>query len=67
MSISYEYLIIYLLCLPGLIYDFEVDLVGETWVVLHWNITPSDYPINYYDLSINGVPSQHVTCHDVSV
>ncbi|XP_037789385.1 von Willebrand factor A domain-containing protein 7-like [Penaeus monodon] len=51
--------------LGGLIYDFEVDLVGETWVVLHWNITPSDYPINYYDLSINGVPSQHVTCHDL--
>ncbi|XP_063588366.1 von Willebrand factor A domain-containing protein 7-like isoform X2 [Penaeus indicus] len=51
--------------LGGLIYDFEVDDVGETWVVLHWNITPSDYPINYYDLSINGVPSQHVTCRDL--
>ncbi|ROT70713.1 putative von Willebrand factor A domain-containing protein 7 [Penaeus vannamei] len=50
----------------GLIYDFEVDQVGETWLVLHWNITPSDYAIDYYDLSINGVPSQHITCHDVS-
>ncbi|XP_042877878.1 von Willebrand factor A domain-containing protein 7-like [Penaeus japonicus] len=51
--------------LGGLIYDFEVDEIGETWMILHWNITPSDFDIDYYDLSINGVPSQHVTCHDL--
>ncbi|KAK7087106.1 hypothetical protein SK128_001407 [Halocaridina rubra] len=51
--------------LGGLIYDFKVDSVGESWVVLHWNITPSAYDILYFNLEINDIALHKVTCHDL--
>lgn len=52
--------------LGGLIYNFEVVTVYDTSMVLHWNITPSHYPIHHYDLLINGKFIHQSTCKEES-
>ncbi|KAK7087105.1 hypothetical protein SK128_001406 [Halocaridina rubra] len=51
--------------LGGLIIDFDVDSVGDTWALLHWNITPSIYEVSYYLLEVNdGSNLQQIPCQD---
>ncbi|XP_071536581.1 von Willebrand factor A domain-containing protein 7-like [Panulirus ornatus] len=51
--------------LGGLIYDFQVDLETETYMILHWNITASDYEIDHYDLLINQEILHQMQCKEL--
>nr|XP_045594468.1 von Willebrand factor A domain-containing protein 7-like isoform X1 [Procambarus clarkii] len=50
--------------LGGMIYNFEVVTAGDTYMILHWNITPSHYEIYDYDLLVDSEFVQQITCKE---
>ncbi|XP_042873279.1 von Willebrand factor A domain-containing protein 7-like [Penaeus japonicus] len=50
--------------LGGYILDLEAEAVGETWVLLRWEITSSDLDLHKYRLLINNDFSQEFLCRE---
>ncbi|XP_037789699.1 von Willebrand factor A domain-containing protein 7-like [Penaeus monodon] len=50
--------------LGGYILDLEADEVGETWVLLRWEITSSDLNLHKYRLLINNDFTQEFLCRE---
>ncbi|KAK8405076.1 hypothetical protein O3P69_001567 [Scylla paramamosain] len=52
--------------LGGLIYYFETEMAGSTWLAMRWNITNSSIPVSHYDLLFDGQFLHQIPCHENS-
>ncbi|KAK4293733.1 hypothetical protein Pmani_033592 [Petrolisthes manimaculis] len=51
--------------LGGVIENFHVDTAEATYLVLKWNITPSDLPIDHYDLNTDSSIIHQSLCKEL--
>ncbi|KAK4307782.1 hypothetical protein Pmani_020476 [Petrolisthes manimaculis] len=51
--------------LGGVIENFHVDTAEATYLVLKWNITPSDIPIDHYDLNTDSTVIHQSLCKEL--
>ncbi|MPC47860.1 hypothetical protein E2C01_041619 [Portunus trituberculatus] len=52
--------------LGGLIYYLEVEMAGNTWLAVRWNISNSSVPVSHYNLWLDGQFLHQIPCHEDS-